>query len=228
VATAGAHLDVPLVLPDGRATTRRYSIASDPARTDAWDLAVLAEPEGTGGSLAAHRLLAVGTRLNVHPPGNDFALHDDARPTVLIAGGIGITPLRAMAQALRATGRDHHLHYAPGSTWTGSWPLHRRMPSSMSVAPPACWPPRRPSRRNAGWRTDSGSNASVVRTASATPRSRSNCGDQACRSRSRQTRPCWKRSRQPASPCRPPAGPAPAAPARRRCWKADRTIGTPR
>jgi ferredoxin-NADP reductase/predicted pyridoxine 5'-phosphate oxidase superfamily flavin-nucleotide-binding protein len=136
-ATAGAHLDVPVVLPDGRATSRRYSIATDPASTDAWDLAVLAEPEGTGGSLAAHRLLAVSTRLNVHPPSNDFALHDDARPAVLIAGGIGITPLRAMAHALRATGRDHHLHYAGRSLTEMAWAdeLQRDLGPRVSLYP---------------------------------------------------------------------------------------------
>jgi ferredoxin-NADP reductase/predicted pyridoxine 5'-phosphate oxidase superfamily flavin-nucleotide-binding protein len=137
VATAGAHLDVPVVLGDGRTTTRRYSIASDPSRTDAWDLAVLAEPAGAGGSLAVHRLLAVGMRLNVHPPGNDFALHDDGRPAVLIAGGIGITPLRAMAQALRATGREHHLHYAGRSLAEMAWAdeLRRDLGPWLSLYP---------------------------------------------------------------------------------------------
>lgn len=137
VAAAGAHLDVPVVLPDGRASSRRYSIASDPSRTDAWDLAVLAEPAGSGGSMAVHKLLTVGSRMNVHPPGNQFALHDDDRPAVLVAGGIGITPLRAMAQALRATGRAFHLHYAGQRLSEMAWAdeLQRELGQALSLYP---------------------------------------------------------------------------------------------
>ena len=118
---AGAHLDVPVVLSDGRTTTRRYSIASDPSRTDAWELAVLAEAGGSGGSLAVHRRYTVGLRLNVHPPGNHFPLHPDRRPAVLVAGGIGITPIRAMAHALQASGRHFSLHYAGRSVAEMAW-----------------------------------------------------------------------------------------------------------
>jgi len=109
---AGAHLDLPLRLPDGREQTRRYSIASDSARSNQYDIAVLREPLGSGGSAAVHDLYHVGLRLNVATPGNDFALHEDARPTVLVAGGIGITPLKAMAHALTARDASFTLHYA--------------------------------------------------------------------------------------------------------------------
>jgi ferredoxin-NADP reductase/predicted pyridoxine 5'-phosphate oxidase superfamily flavin-nucleotide-binding protein len=112
---AGAHLDLPLRLPDGRDQTRRYSIASDPTRRDFYEVAVLREPTGTGGSAAVHDLYGVGLRLNVAAPGNDFALHDDARPAVLVAGGIGITPLKAMAHALAARGTPFALHCAARS-----------------------------------------------------------------------------------------------------------------
>jgi len=109
---AGAHVDLPVPLPGGRVATRRYSIASDPARRDEWEIAVLRDDKGSGGSAAAHTHYRVGLRLNAALPGNDFPLDDDARPAVLIAGGIGITPLRAMAHALHAAGRSFTLHYA--------------------------------------------------------------------------------------------------------------------
>jgi hypothetical protein len=112
LAGAGAHLDLPLRLPDGREQTRRYSIASDPTRRDRYEVAVLREPKGNGGSAAVHDLYRVGLRLNVVAAGNDFALHEDGRPAVLVAGGIGITPLKAMAHALAARGTPFTLHYA--------------------------------------------------------------------------------------------------------------------
>lgn len=118
---AGAHLDVPIVLDDGRAAARRYSIASDPDRHEAWELAVLAEAGGSGGSMAVHKLVTVGLRLNVTPPSNDFPLHTDRRPAVLIAGGIGIAPIRSMAFALRSSGRDFTLHYAARSRAEAAW-----------------------------------------------------------------------------------------------------------
>ncbi|MDH0865428.1 pyridoxamine 5'-phosphate oxidase family protein [Mitsuaria sp. GD03876] len=122
---AGAHLDVPVRLADGTASTRSYSIASSPDRTDAYEIAVQREPDGKGGSTAAHEDFALGVRLNCSMPRNLFALADDphgsddsngptrrSRRSVLIAGGIGITPIKAMAHALAARGLDFELHYA--------------------------------------------------------------------------------------------------------------------
>jgi ferredoxin-NADP reductase/predicted pyridoxine 5'-phosphate oxidase superfamily flavin-nucleotide-binding protein len=119
--TAGAHVDLPVPLAGGRVATRRYSIASDPARRDAWEFAVLREDGGSGGSAAVHAHYRVGLRLNAALPGNDFRLVNDARPAVLIAGGIGITPIRAMAHALRASGRNFTLHYAARSRDDMAW-----------------------------------------------------------------------------------------------------------
>ncbi|MCE2969404.1 MAG: pyridoxamine 5'-phosphate oxidase family protein [Burkholderiales bacterium] len=113
---AGAHVDLPLRRPDGREQTRRYSIASDPVQRDRYEVAVLRETHGSGGSAAVHDGYRLGLRLDAALPGNDFALHADARPAVLIAGGIGITPLKAMAHALAARGAPFHLHYAARSS----------------------------------------------------------------------------------------------------------------
>lgn len=109
---AGAHLQVPVRLADGKSAIRHYSICSDPARRDAYEIAVLREDEGAGGSRAVHELFAIGLRLRCGLPQNHFRLHADARPAVLIAGGIGITPIKAMAQALGARGNAMQLHYA--------------------------------------------------------------------------------------------------------------------
>lgn len=111
-ASAGAHLVVPVRLPDGSQTTRQYSVASNPARRDAYEIAVLQEEEGRGGSAAIHATWQIGTRIDIEPPSNQFPLHDDARHAILIAGGIGITPIKAMAQALKARNASFELHYS--------------------------------------------------------------------------------------------------------------------
>ncbi len=108
----GSHLRVPVRLPSGKQVDRHYSIASNPARRDAYEIAVLREEEGSGGSGAVHDSYQVGTTLHIDRPGNHFALHKDERPAVLIAGGIGITPIKAISQALDQRGTEFHLHYA--------------------------------------------------------------------------------------------------------------------
>jgi hypothetical protein len=110
--SAGGHIDVPVRLGSGVVSTRRYSIASKPTRRDRYEIAVLREEQGSGGSAAMHADVQLGTILRCGLPGNDFALHDDDRRAVLIAGGIGITPIKAMAEQLRSAGRGVQLHYA--------------------------------------------------------------------------------------------------------------------
>ncbi|MEO1092317.1 MAG: 2Fe-2S iron-sulfur cluster-binding protein [Pseudomonadota bacterium] len=112
---AGAHLPVPVRLADGMLDVRTYSIASDPARGDAYEIAVLREDAGRGGSVALHRDYQLGQVVNAGLPVEGYALHEDDRPAVLMAGGIGITPLKAMAHALHANGRAFRLHYSARS-----------------------------------------------------------------------------------------------------------------
>jgi len=109
---AGAHLRVPIALPDGSVTSRTYSLTDAPDHRDCYRIAVLRVDDGEGGSPALHNGWQIGTRLNVDAPDNYFSLHDDDRPALLIAGGIGITPIKAMAEELTTRGVDFQLHYA--------------------------------------------------------------------------------------------------------------------
>jgi hypothetical protein len=109
---AGAHLRLPVRLENGEDAIRHYSICSNPERRDIYEIAVLRDEQGTGGSCAVHAMFDLGLRLRCELPRNHFPLHYDMRPALLIAGGIGITPIKAMAQALKARGNVMHLHYA--------------------------------------------------------------------------------------------------------------------
>jgi ferredoxin-NADP reductase len=107
--TPGAHIRV--ALPDG--SYRCYSLIELPSTTstpEEYRIAVQLEPEGQGGSSYMHGL-AKGDILKFEPPKNDFPL-DDTVPAVLIAGGIGVTPMISMATRLQARGQDFEFHYA--------------------------------------------------------------------------------------------------------------------
>lgn len=105
---AGAHVD--LVLPNG--ITRSYSLANDPAERHRFVVGVGLDPASRGGSRWLHRDLRVGQTLTVEGPRNHFPLDETAAHTVLIAGGIGVTPIAAMASRLAALGRSFDVHLA--------------------------------------------------------------------------------------------------------------------
>ena len=109
---AGAHIAVPVRLPDGTGVTRQYSLSAGLGRRDQYEIAVLRETSGRGGSAAIHATWQIGTQLALDAPANQFPLHADHRPAILIAGGIGITPIKAMAEALKARGQPFELHYS--------------------------------------------------------------------------------------------------------------------
>ena len=108
---AGAHVEVHL--EPGLA--RPYSLCGDPADTTRYRLGVLLEAAGRGGSAAVHRELIQGRTIRVSAPRNSFRLVEAARHTVLIAGGIGVTPMLAMAYRLQTLGRAFDLHYCTRS-----------------------------------------------------------------------------------------------------------------
>ena len=110
--SAGAHLD--LYLPDVD-LWRQYSICSDPAETGFYEIGVLKDPNSRGGSTAVHRLASIGATFEVEGPRNHFPLEETAEKTVLLGGGIGVTPMIAMAKRLHALGKDFVLHYCTRS-----------------------------------------------------------------------------------------------------------------
>jgi len=104
--TAGAHVE--LEVEPGR--TRCYSLYGDPADRARYRIAVLREEGGRGGSSAVHASLHTGAVARISPPRNAFALDENAPHSLLLAGGIGVTPLLAMAARLTALGRSFELH----------------------------------------------------------------------------------------------------------------------
>lgn len=104
---AGAHID--LHLPGG--LVRSYSLANDCREQHRYLLGVLKDKASRGGSRSVHEHLRVGTVLEISPPRNHFPLHAQADHSVLIAGGIGITPILSMVRQLHAMGRSFELIY---------------------------------------------------------------------------------------------------------------------
>ncbi len=128
---AGAHVDVHLPNLPVPGLVRSYSLAGDPADRRRWLLGVLRETQGRGGSRAMHEHVRVGDLLQVGAPRNAFALHAGAQHAVLIAGGIGITPLKSMAHTLRAQGASFELHVCARS------PAHAAFAQELQALVPA-------------------------------------------------------------------------------------------
>ncbi|THD76481.1 2Fe-2S iron-sulfur cluster binding domain-containing protein [Thalassobius vesicularis] len=109
--TAGAHLDV-LVAPE---FLRQYSMSGDPQATDRYQIGVLREDAGRGGSALMHRIFQPGRKVFISRPINHFHLDEAATRTFLMGGGIGITPMIAFAHRLHALGAEFQLHYSCSS-----------------------------------------------------------------------------------------------------------------
>lgn len=104
--TPGAHID--LHLPCG--LIRQYSLTGSPAERDRYLLCIARESQSRGGSRYIHDTLRPGQPLMISAPRNHFPLHEGGH-VVLLAAGIGITPLLAMAHARAASGASFTLHY---------------------------------------------------------------------------------------------------------------------
>ena len=109
--SAGSHIDVQV--PGG--LTRQYSLCNDPAESHRYLIGVLRDAASRGGSAAMHEHVHQGSVLSISPPKNHFALAHQAPRHLLVAGGIGVTPILCMAERLAATGADFEMHYATRS-----------------------------------------------------------------------------------------------------------------
>ncbi len=105
---AGAHVD--LHLPNG--LVRQYSLCNDPRETHRYVVGIKKDPKSRGGSSYVHDQLKVGAVVSLGTPRNHFELQEEARHTVLVAGGIGVTPIACMVQRLRALGASFEVHYS--------------------------------------------------------------------------------------------------------------------
>lgn len=116
--SAGAHLRVQVELPEGRADWRHYSLINLTPRADAcaapteYLIAVRREDEGRGGSRFMHERVQAGQALTIEAPKNEFALREQGGRAVLVAGGIGVTPLVSMAAQRVAEQAPVRMHYA--------------------------------------------------------------------------------------------------------------------
>lgn len=97
------HLDNGLV--------RQYSLINKSGEAQSYQIAVLNDPESRGGSRYMHESVKQGDEIQISGPKNDFSLVLGAEKSILIGGGIGITPMLSMARSLDAEGEDFELHY---------------------------------------------------------------------------------------------------------------------
>lgn len=109
----GAHID----LTTG-AFSRTYSLCGERDDPATYEVAILREAGGRGGSVHIHEALRAGATVHMRGPRNHFRLDESRNGYLLVAGGIGITPIIAMADRLKALGRDYAIHYGGRSRET--------------------------------------------------------------------------------------------------------------
>jgi ferredoxin-NADP reductase len=105
--TPGAHISVQI--PDG--LTRQYSLCNGPGEKDAYHIAIKREAQSRGGSRAMHERVTEGETLVITAPRNHFPLAKSAKHHLLLAGGIGVTPIMSMARHLQESGASFELQY---------------------------------------------------------------------------------------------------------------------
>lgn len=109
--SAGSHVDVRLA----NGLTRQYSLCNDPTEAHRYLIGVLRDPASRGGSAAMHDQVKEGDVLQISAPKNHFRLVHEAGHSVLLAGGIGVTPILCMAERLHITGASFEMHYCTRS-----------------------------------------------------------------------------------------------------------------
>ncbi|SEN10369.1 PDR/VanB family oxidoreductase [Halomonas caseinilytica] len=112
--SAGAHIDVQVPSKGQDTIIRQYSLCNHPEERDRYLIGVLRDPASRSGSVAMHDEIRVGDLIQISAPKNHFPL-EPAERTLLLAGGIGITPLLCMAERLAHTDTTFELHYCTRS-----------------------------------------------------------------------------------------------------------------
>ena len=139
--SAGSHID--LHLPNG--LVRSYSLLNEPQERHRYLLGILKDRASRGGSRCVHEQLRIGQRVSISAPRNHFALHEEASHSVLVAGGIGVTPILCMARRLTALGRPFELLYFARSRRSAAFvaelqalgmPLHLHFDDECGGPPP--------------------------------------------------------------------------------------------
>lgn len=115
--TAGGHIDVHI----GDELIRQYSLCNDPANTALYRVGILNDPNSRGGSVKIHQEFTEGQTIKVSAPRNHFPLFEGAKRTILAGGGIGITPMIAMAYTLQNAGEAFELHYCTRAKGAGAF-----------------------------------------------------------------------------------------------------------
>lgn len=110
--TAGSHIDFHL---PSTGNIRQYSLWNDPSETHRYCLGILRDPQSRGGSLEIHGGVKEGDLIKISRPRNHFHLQESPDSFILLAGGIGITPILSMAQRLHSLGKNFELHYCSRS-----------------------------------------------------------------------------------------------------------------
>jgi vanillate O-demethylase ferredoxin subunit len=107
---AGAHIDLHF-----GGFTRQYSLCNNPAERHRYQVAVLRDSQSRGGSAAIHEGLLPEQQLKISTPRNLFSLHEDAPYSLLLAAGVGVTPILCMAERLADAGAAFAMHYCTRS-----------------------------------------------------------------------------------------------------------------
>ncbi|CAE6840840.1 PDR/VanB family oxidoreductase [Paraburkholderia aspalathi] len=123
--TAGAHITIHIRPDSGPEILRSYSIINPPSEVGFYRIGVQREPQSRGGSAYMHDIAGVGDVVEFDGPKNYFPLATGAQEHLLVAGGIGITPILSMASHLETGGATYALHYAARSK--ESMPLRRQV-----------------------------------------------------------------------------------------------------
>ncbi|MCY1269575.1 Phthalate dioxygenase reductase [compost metagenome] len=108
--SAGSHIDVEI----RPGLVRQYSLCNDPTEQHRYVIGVLRDPASRGGSVAVHADLHEGQQIRISPPRNHFPLVQSRR-SLLLAGGIGVTPILCMAERLASSGAEFEMHYGARS-----------------------------------------------------------------------------------------------------------------